>query len=1130
MSTGTADGGPPTQDPEDVFELPAFYDGLTPFQRTRQPSAESPWYDERAREIRAFRGLNAADCEALIADALRFSPSARVRASMLSGADVTGVTDVDAVTPFQAALMESMLKTGSMFGVSAIDLWGMSRGLAFAVEAFVEYCGVWDLDSGDLFSPAPADHHFRPRSEVLRLAGFVWSVPDAEYAEVVAVAERLRTDEPGAVARALTSFLFPERPEWFWADLDAADRGELAYAALLPSVSTRDQASALAERFRGLTGWRWRGDPTVEVTFLTAAGFAALPFLIAWCDSGHECETMVNGRPRPCPIHRRCLDVIGRIPTDAALAALAERIEQPGVGEHLQAAVKRFPRRALRVLAESAATEASARTLTMVVLADPDHARAEAARLSPRARARIEAVLGDTTPAERLDLPEILAAPPWRDRKRKRVKPVVVEGLTPPAEVRVAWLPGEREAWLTAHGAGWLPDGGWRAVLPEILDGTSNPHLATYFAAYGPEELVRAHLPAWQPPMRQVTDRARTFVAKHELLALPTVLSMTRFPAVRAQLLQPFVSAEIAAIMADGLVRLRSMRAYAAAWLRRHPEDAARSLVPTALGKPGKLRQNTVAALRWLETAGADVVVLTRQTYGEDAATAIKEVLADRGLEAYPRTVPQAPLWARAELLAEIRLKDSRIPLPPSPAQAVVEMVVFSKPDAPYPGLEVVQELCDAVSLAEFAWSLYEGWEEAGGDESDLWAIGALGVFGDETTVARLEGLIRSWHRRSKYESVRAGLDALAAIGGDRALTALHGFSRRSWSNTLRRKAQTAFEDVADSLDLTADRLADRLVPTSGLTAEGTFELDYGRRRFTVSFDDFLRPVVVDEAGARLKTLPKPGKRDDGELATAAYKRFMTLKKQVQDGAQEQSARMERAMLHRRRWLPEDFAAYLVRHLVLGRLVRRLVWGVYDGEDRLLGSFRIAEDLSFADLDDARYEIPEGALIGVAHPVDLGLDLGRWSEVFSDYEILQPFGQLGRPPLTLTAEDRAGKRLVRPYVCPDAAAGLPPVGEIRFGPARFEAMVARGWRRGPIGSDRMWCRLIRPVGAGRHVIVELRPGLEAGAGALSPAQAITAVWLSTTGDEPDFETHALPLSALDDVAASVILRDLEEVS
>jgi len=750
--------------------------------------------------------------------------------------------------------------------------------------------------------------------------------------------------------------------------------------------------------------------------------------------------------------------------------------------------------------------------------------------MSPAACDRIAALLGDDTPdVDSLDLPEILAAPPWRDKKRKRAKPVVIEGLTPPAEVTVEWLPGEREAWLTGHGAGWTPEQGWKAVLPEILDGTGDEHLATYFAAYAPDDLVRPQLPAWQPPMRQLTDRARTFVAKYELLALPTVLSLTRIPAVRARLLQPFVSAEIAAIMADGLVRLRSMRAYAVSWLRRHPEDAVRGLVPTALGKPGKLRQNTVEALRWLEADGIDVVTITQQTYGDEAATAAKEVLADRGIETYPRTIPQAPIWARAALLAEIRLKDGRTPLPRSAAQAVLEMLMFSKADAPYPGLEIVRELCDAASLAEFVWSLAQTWELAGGDDQDRWVVGALGVFGDQTTVARLEELIRAWHRQAKPENVRDGLDALAAIGGDRALTALHGFAGRSWNMTLKRKARTTFEDVAESLDLTADRLADRLVPTSGLTAEGTVRLDYGRRCFDVSFDDFLRPVVADEAGTVLRALPKPGKRDDAELAAASYKRFTTLKKQVQDGAQEQAARMEKAMLQRRRWIPEEFAEYVVRHLVLGRIARRLVWGVYAEDGALLGSFRIAEDLSFADVDDAHYEAPESALIGVAHPVDLGLALARWSEVFSDYELLQPFEQLGRPPLALDAEERAGKRMVRPYISPDAVAGTAAVYEIRFGATKFEALAARGWQRGPIGAGRLWSRLLRPVGDGTWMVMELVPGLEAGAVALSPYQAITAVWLSTTGDDPDFERHALPLAGLDEGFAAAVLRDLEEV-
>ena len=109
-----------------------------------------------------------------------------------------------------------------------------------------------------------------------------------------------------------------------------------------------------------------------------------------------------------------------------------------------------------------------------------------------------------------------------------------------------------------------------------------------------------------------------------------------------------------------------------------------------------------------------------------------------------------------------------------------------------------------------------------------------------------------------------------------------------------------------------------------------------------------------------------------------------------------------------------------------------------------------------------------------------------------------------------------------------AAVGTPAVREIRFGPAKFEGLLSRGWQHGPIGADRLWSLLLRPVGDKRYMVVDLEPGLEAGAVALSPYQAIRAVWLSATGEGPDFASHALPLSELDAVTASVILRDLEE--
>jgi hypothetical protein len=362
------------------------------------------------------------------------------------------------------------------------------------------------------------------------------------------------------------------------------------------------------------------------------------------------------------------------------------------------------------------------------------------------------------------------------------------------------------------------------------------------------------------------------------------------------------------------------------------------------------------------------------------------------------------------------------------------------------------------------------------------------------------------------------GFDALGAIGGDRALTALHTFANLSWPLTLKRKARAKFDDVAHAMDLTMEQLADHTVPTLGLSAEGTLDLDYGTRRFTVSIDELLRLVVTDENGSVLRAFPKPGKRDDPEMAPAAYKRFALLKKEAQHVTQEQIGRLEQAMVRRRRWSPEDFSAHLVPHLLLGRIVRRLVWGVYAGDGELLGSFRVAEDSSFADHEDAHYEVPEGGLVGVAHPVDLAEAVGRWSEVFADYEILQPFPQLGRVVHRLTDDEAVEGRLAR------FEGVTVPVGKVL-------GLERRGWRRGEPQDAGVERWIAKQLPDGRFVVIDLDPGIAVGAIDMLPEQKLDVVWLADAPQDywPNRGiTHRF--GELDPMTASELLADLTELT
>ncbi|OLT28245.1 hypothetical protein BJF79_41840 [Actinomadura sp. CNU-125] len=397
-------------------------------------------------------------------------------------------------------------------------------------------------------------------------------------------------------------------------------------------------------------------------------------------------------------------------------------------------------------------------------------------------------------------------------------------------------------------------------------------------------------------------------------------------------------------------------------------------------------------------------------------------------------------------------------------------MLAMSKPDAPYAGVRVVRDLCDPASAAEFGWELFERWRAVGAPPKESWALAQLAHTGDDGTVRRLAPVIRAWPGEKGHAKAVTGLDVLAGIGTETSLMHLSFIAQRVKFAALKTRAREKIDEVAFGLELTADQLADRLVPDFGLDASGTLTLDYGPRRFTVGFDERLVPFVRDESGKPRKTLPKPGAKDDPALAPAARKLFTDLKKEVRTIAADQLRRFEQAMITGRRWPLAEFRDLFVAHPLRRHLVRRLVWAADDGTDGGTDggpAFRVAEDGTFADASDDPIVLPVTARVRVAHPFDLAGDLPAWSELFADYEILQPFPQLARPVHTLAPDERTTGRLAR-FV----GAEVPAFAVL--------GLVDRGWDRGEPQDAGVEDRITRRLDDRRHVIVELEPGIPVG--------------------------------------------------
>lgn len=312
----------------------------------------------------------------------------------------------------------------------------------------------------------------------------------------------------------------------------------------------------------------------------------------------------------------------------------------------------------------------------------------------------------------------------------------------------------------------------------------------------------------------------------------------------------------------------------------------------------------------------------------------------------------------------------------------------------------------DALCLA-----LLDRWNDKGFHGRMKWIRGVVEAFGGDATALALEKWVVDWPSQGDTGRKRAiaFLTVFRLIGTDTALLVLLGLRQKVVAPSLIQAAARELKLAARDRKLDVGELKDGLTPSCGLDRFGTRSFDYGPREFQLLVDGQFRPRLRDAAGERLDTLPEPDEGDDASLVTTARAAWSVLDATLQEVMEVQAHRLEEDMVQKRRWSLQAWNRWVYEHPLMVHFARRLVWAQYRG-DTVIRSFRVTEELEFVNAQDDPIELDDTGTIGVPHPLHLS-DRTAWSEQLADYEVVQPFPQLGRQ--TFTADDASAACLVR---------------------------------------------------------------------------------------------------------------------
>ncbi|MFK8003880.1 MAG: DUF4132 domain-containing protein, partial [Polyangiales bacterium] len=1028
------------------------------------------------------------------------------------GSALNGLLDGELIpfpsAPDDAGLLMARLAAVTTYGHNTdalLDVALASEGAVYALEtvlAAMSWKGIRSvskLERGD----RGFDRFIAP--QVIRLRSIACGATDEDYEAMLESAKRFEPRFFGQ--RAARAVVFPSEPG-FLAEVisqmktvaaglptpqNDQERGE--QARLQEAVESAGRVLlwdvSQAEEVQLITQFT-RCTPDDMLAPISRLG-AKMTSMVMQCATDFEARSWVDKEAE-----QELAKLLIATPSDEPILWLIAHMDRPSFSQALSRAAKAYPVRVLTLLGPVATGRGKAAGIALSLVSQvlglyPAALEVAKATWDEGTQTKINKLMEDNTtapPADVSSLPKIFTEPRWTQKRAKSVKNKAIE-LAVLEHPRVfQWPEGVRERWLKNQGH----EDDWQSM---------------YAMATSSEEKARRLLQEWKPENYWPDGWEQRVIARlgqdtHRIVR--SLMPMEQALAVRCAL--PFGDVAFAGPVADAYTRLKSARKEARAWLLHHPEVALVGLIPAVMGKGKKAAESARRAITLLVGAGhGDLLLEVAGRYGDEALARAEELSKLDALDDLPKKLPVLPTWCAGVTAPELKTGGS---LPKEALNVLLTMLAISKPGDPYAGVEIAVDSLTGESLARTSWSLFEAWRLGGMDSKQGWAFHQLGLLGDDECARKLTPILRKWPGEGGHARATQGLEILAEIGSDVALMNLYAMSQKLKFKGLKKKAAEKVQEIADARGMSKLELADRLVPDFDLDRTGSMTLDFGPRRFEVAFDEQLKPVIRDESGKIRKSLPKVGAKDDADKAADATTRFKRLKKDVKAVAQMQIARLENVMCEGRTWTQDDFQSFLVDHPLLIHVVRRLVWGVIDG-DEVKATFRVAEDNTFADADDETITLPEGR-VGLVHLLQLSeIVAGKWGDFLSDYEVLQPFDQIARTTYALTPAEIKSKSIDR------VDGRVVPTSDVM-------KLTKLGWQRGDPQDGGCICWMQRETSAG-YFILPLDPGMIVGMPMEFPEQTLGTIQLEKSA----WGNGSLPLTNASATQLSEAIRSLDPV-
>lgn len=461
----------------------------------------------------------------------------------------------------------------------------------------------------------------------------------------------------------------------------------------------------------------------------------------------------------------------------------------------------------------------------------------------------------------------------------------------------------------------------------------------------------------------------------------------------------------------------RAVREISASWLAANdPEPLA---FAKSLLNSSKIPERVGGVHLLAAVGGQPCINDLREWHDREASKAVREliaeILAKHGIAVAPEPEKEVEgIEDFTEFEKRLAAKPKAIKLPKAPWLSLGKLPpLFAKDGSPLSELavtfliqrqarekgevneEVVPMLThlDRAKNAPFAHALIDQWFASDMKATTRWGLDVAGITGDDSIIRRLIEPMEHWCMGNNGSRAEWAAHAIALLGSEKALGTLDGLIQRYRT---RRKyvgaaAALAIFRTAEMMGISADELAERIVPDFGFNADGEKDLPLKKGTCTaVLCDDF---KIAFRDGDKLIANP-PAK-----LPEESVEELKETRKFLKEAVSRQTLRLQDSMIGGKRWPLDVWRGRYEVHPLFRIFAMKLVWSIYGEDGKLLRTFRLYPNGLTADAVGGLEEFPENtAKIGIVHRMEIDEKSAKeWIAHLKRFKVKPLFKQLDRP-------------------------------------------------------------------------------------------------------------------------------------